>query len=224
MIRTTLSGLADGMYDIFAYFWANPAQDWRFLAGFASNDLSLFRDNGAQQAEESQFDPSDPTVVLTGASSSALYRAYVGRQEVVGGSLINVFVDDFSANLATRTWYDGLGYALVSNVIPILAGDFNGDMIVDVDDYTVWRDNLGAGDETSINDNGDQMNGVDLADYDVWKNHFGDSATPPGGGSGAAVPEPSTGLLLSLAAGLISLRRGRRIENANFSSCVGDVA
>jgi hypothetical protein len=53
-------------------------------------------------------------------------------------------------------------------------GDFNGDGVVDIADYTVWADNFGqagpAGDG-----NGDGV--VDIADYTVWADHFG--ATGP---------------------------------------------
>src|SRR5690606_19134577 len=48
-------------------------------------------------------------------------------------------------------------------------GDFNGDGMVNLADYTVWRDNLGAGDESSLSNNGDDMNGVDAGDYQLWK-------------------------------------------------------
>ena len=34
-------------------------------------------------------------------------------------------------------------------------GDFNGDGQVNLADYAVWRDNLGAADESGINNNGD---------------------------------------------------------------------
>jgi hypothetical protein len=214
-LRTTLSGLSDGAYDIFAYFWANPAQDWRIQAGFAANDLQLYRDNGAQQAEASQFDPLDPSVVLSGVSSSALYRLFVGRTAVSGGSAVNVFVDDFSANTTTRTWYDGLGYALVTDVIQGLAGDFNGDMVVDAADYTSWRDHLGT--NFGLNGNGDEIGGsaglVDQADYDLWKINFGNSLPGSGGGARSAVPEPSIGFLLGLAAVLVRPLRSRRFGN-----------
>ena len=75
-----------------------------------------------------------------------------------------------------------------------LPGDFNGDDVVDEDDYTVWRDNLGAANESAINDNGNHLSGVDAADYDVWKAGFGQSA---GAGAGSsAVPEPATFVIL----------------------------
>jgi hypothetical protein len=89
-----------------------------------------------------------------------------------------------------------------------LAGDFNGDKKVDVADYTSWRDNLGAANESSINNSGDHLNGVDPADYVIWKNGFGDTA-----GAGAIatslVPEPASwiGLLIGAVAGRRWLRR-----------------
>ena len=75
-------------------------------------------------------------------------------------------------------------------------GDFNGDTNVDASDYTVWRDNLGAADETSIGGNGDGLNGVDPADYGLWKTNF----TAAGAGAIAAgVPEPTTVVTALLA-------------------------
>jgi hypothetical protein len=72
-----------------------------------------------------------------------------------------------------------------------LPGDYNCDATVDAADYIVWRDGLG---ET-----------YSQTDYDLWRAHFGQTA-----GSGAtllsaawlprAVPEPSTFMLLVLAA------------------------
>jgi hypothetical protein len=89
-----------------------------------------------------------------------------------------------------------------------LDGDFNDDGQVDAADYTLWRDNLGATDESSIHNNGDQQNGVDAADYAVWKNGFGDSSGP-GGAAGASVPEPASwaAALVCLFAGLWQRRR-----------------
>jgi hypothetical protein len=86
-------------------------------------------------------------------------------------------------------------------------GDFNNDDVVDAADYTTWRDNLGATDETGINGNGDGANGVDAADYDLWKTNFG----VPGSGAVAvsgAVPEPTSALLLF--GGLLAIGFDRR--------------
>src|SRR5262249_52200746 len=56
-----------------------------------------------------------------------------------------------------------------------LAGDFNGNGVVDAADYTVWRDHLGT--SFNLHGNGDETGGsaglVDQADYALWKAHFG---------------------------------------------------
>ncbi len=50
-----------------------------------------------------------------------------------------------------------------------LPGDYNNDGLVNLADYTVWRDNLGST-AALANDN---TPGVDSTDYTVWKNNFG---------------------------------------------------
>ncbi|MEX0611299.1 MAG: pentapeptide repeat-containing protein [Pirellulales bacterium] len=76
---------------------------------------------------------------------------------------------------------------------PSLPGDFNLDGTVDAADYVVWRKNYGT-----------------PAAYNVWRTHFGQTA---GSGSGtdanAAVPEPSTLVLLLFAATGWCRRRGQ---------------
>ncbi|MEQ8848745.1 hypothetical protein [Botrimarina sp.] len=101
-------------------------------------------------------------------------------------------------------------------------GDFNGDGLVNAADYTVWRDNLGAPDDSVLGGNGDGVDGVTQADYQVWADNYG--ATPGLGGelltgkvvygpvvafgSSAAVPEPST-LLLAVFALVAGARKPR---------------
>ena len=90
------------------------------------------------------------------------------------------------------------------NAIAALAGDFNGDGVVDAADYVVWRNGLGTIFMPS--------------DYNVWRMHFGQTA-----GSGAAlssaqsaaVPEPA-GLLLIIA-GTILVACDRRLRIATRS-------
>jgi len=84
-----------------------------------------------------------------------------------------------------------------------LAGDYNNDHVVNAADYTVWRNNLGAGDESSLNGNGDGLNGVDAGDYARWKAHFGESAAASATLLSSAVPEPAT--LASLIVGMLAM-------------------
>lgn len=91
-----------------------------------------------------------------------------------------------------------------------LPGDFNNDGRVDLADYTVWRDNLGAASESPINNNGDGLAGVDAADYAVWKTSFGNPAAAQLTNATAAVPEPGTLCLLLALAAAASLPAARR--------------
>jgi hypothetical protein len=98
-----------------------------------------------------------------------------------------------------------------ANVSAGLEGDFNDDGIVDLGDYTVWRDNLGGA--FDLNGNGNESGGsagiVDVADYDLWKSSFGNEAN---GGplltANAAVPEPSS-MALALI-GIVAAAAGSR--------------
>ena len=80
---------------------------------------------------------------------------------------------------------------VLSNFLPSgLPGDFNDDGIVDSGDYTLWRDNLGAPDESAIANNGNG-GGIDQTDYDWWRMHFGNTSAEVRSDS-IGVPEPET--------------------------------
>ncbi|HEY4233510.1 MAG TPA: endonuclease [Lacipirellulaceae bacterium] len=99
-----------------------------------------------------------------------------------------------------------LTLTLIANVIAtILAGDYNGDGIVDAADYTVWRDTLGqtvASAHDGADGDGDMMIGPN--DYQVWIDNFGHTSDGPGAGASLggspAVPEPASLLLFAIGA------------------------
>jgi hypothetical protein len=73
-----------------------------------------------------------------------------------------------------------------------LAGDYNEDGVVNLADYTVWRDNLGADLALPNEGIGVTPGQVTAEDYGFWKSQFGTSS---GAGSVvgiSAVPEPAT--------------------------------
>lgn len=84
---------------------------------------------------------------------------------------------------------------------PLLPGDYNDDGVVDLADYTVWRDQLGAAftlpNETATD------GFVTLEDYEVWKSGFG--APFDRTVVAHAVPESTTGwmLIAGMAASLL---------------------
>jgi autotransporter-associated beta strand protein len=94
-----------------------------------------------------------------------------------------------------------------------LLGDFNNDGIVNLADYTVWRDNLGAPDSVLPGGSTDDGSGlVDAGDYATWKANFGNTSTPLAGleAGQTNVPEPATVVILLSAigaAGFVARRR-----------------
>jgi hypothetical protein len=213
-LKTTLTGLSDGSYDLFGYFWAdstNTANDLRLQFGLSTTAMQLYRRNGSQQAESAQF---DSPVTLTGGGLS-LYRAYLGRVSVSGGSSISAIIDDFATGTTTRAMYDGLGYALVS-----ITGDYNHDGIVDAADYTVWRDTLGQSVYPGTGADGNDNGIVDQGDYDVWTTNFGHSQSGSGVASAGTVPEPATNIMLFI--GVITWSAGRRNRNRRPSPLIAN--
>ncbi|WP_425397511.1 hypothetical protein [Aeoliella sp.] len=92
------------------------------------------------------------------------------------------------------------GGDLVLSVAAALAGDYNQDGIVNLADYTVWRNNLGAtsgpglvADQTGPGGTPDGV--VDALDYQLWKDYFGQSLQSASS-SQSQVPEPSALLLM----------------------------
>ena len=80
-----------------------------------------------------------------------------------------------------------------------LTGDFNGDGIVDLSDYTVWRNHLGATGSNLAADS-DANGVVDQADYLAWKTNFGATAPSAMQTSSTQVPEPGTAVLILMSA------------------------
>lgn len=110
----------------------------------------------------------------------------------------------------TRVMHAALADALFDFLTapPVLPGDFNNDGLVDLADYTLWRDNLGAADDALISRAGDDVLGIGVGDYQVWREHFGQragSSPIPVAPQTAAVPEPRA--IVLLIAAMVSLGR-----------------
>src|SRR5262249_38036663 len=88
---------------------------------------------------------------------------------------------------------------------PTGQGDYDHNGIVQLADYTVWKNAFGTA-NANVDGNGDGV--VDAADYTIWRDHLGQMV---GSGSAAAVPEPSGTALLAVAGVMVlGLRCGRR--------------
>lgn len=133
--------LADGTYDLYAYFWspgtADANQQWLLRAGLTNpaGELTLYsRPLGSLTTPVNPVGMQFATQVTSAAgfavapttfseSSRFLWQASLGQVVVSGGST-QVFVDDYSpaGNVNNRTWFDGVGYELVPEPSAALLG------------------------------------------------------------------------------------------------------
>jgi hypothetical protein len=95
-----------------------------------------------------------------------------------------------------------------------LAGDYNGNGIVDAADYTVWRDALGTTSDLLADGNGNGL--IDSGDYNVWKANF-DAHSGSGAGQLNSVPEPTS--LVILLIGMSAMCTCRRAAAPQPRSC-----
>lgn len=141
VLKTSISGVTAGTYDLFVLFWSPVNADWRLQAaldydgdGAVTNEqMNAFERIGTQASHTNEF----TNVVLTAQSTNRLYRGYVGRKTIAAGESLDVFVDSLplatATSSATRTWFDGVAYRRVitrsdasQSARPALAIDGNG--------------------------------------------------------------------------------------------------
>lgn len=94
----------------------------------------------------------------------------------------------------------------------LLLGDANRNWTVDLDDFNAVINNFGSTNGWDQgNFSGAANSTVDLSDFGTVMNFFGSSSIPPGTGlgTGLAVPEPSTFVLLVTLVGFIGLNSKR---------------
>ncbi|WP_425400018.1 PEP-CTERM sorting domain-containing protein [Aeoliella sp.] len=157
---------------------------------------------------------TDPTLVSEGAFSLAgstiangasiplgtLFNTSVGEEDLQFA--MHLYGEAETAFMSGRvTYFDGPGG---------LAGDFNGDNVVNLADYTVWRNNLGADESVLPAGSGDGSGTVDAGDYTQWKDNFGATAGALSTVETAAVPEPSSLAIVALSMfGVVLWKSGR---------------
>lgn len=101
-MKSTLPNLELGSYNIYAFFWANPAGDDQLSAGLTPDRMMVFRPRSCQTAEVSQF--AQPVQVAK--DNRLLYRAFLGRVKAGAEQPINVSIQDGAAHPTLA----GLGY------------------------------------------------------------------------------------------------------------------
>jgi hypothetical protein len=117
VIKTIVTDIEEGTYDVWANFWANPDDDWRIEAGLSQDNMQIFRQMACKQVSDEDHNTE---LVLTGGENTFLYQAYLGRVVIEADDTLNVFVDDEAIMVGTagtevgdicRTWYDGISYS-----------------------------------------------------------------------------------------------------------------
>ena len=90
-------------------------------------------------------------------------------------------------------------------------GDYDGNDVVDAADYVLWRKtpnprpaNYNFRNEVA------SLGTTDAADYTAWRARFGNNSAPGSGLTSGSVPEPASGILLLIAAGVAYSKRQTR--------------
>lgn len=116
----------------------------------------------------------------------------------IEGKFSRVNLPQLSGHLALETLYDATSVRLsVVAATPgdLLTGDYNSDGVVDLADYTLWRNLVGTSGLLA----NDKLGGViGAAHYQQWKNNFGAHLAASLTTARSSVPEPATFSLLSL--------------------------
>lgn len=141
MIVTSISGLADGTYNIYAFFRASSStgENYNIKASLSPTvgDSDIFRQNdtrgltlgtlGLDSSSSSFTFASGAAPVPNPGDTRALLYGMIGQAVVSGGDSVNIYIDDLPAlgyvgagagggagsESTVRTWYDGVGYELI---------------------------------------------------------------------------------------------------------------
>ncbi len=184
----------------------NLFQPWSvaemLLAGApgAEDALRYLLDNGLGNGLDGPFGLADSAQWATGAANP---------------TSVPSFSDNWNTTLSLMSlmaWLDGanrtnLSFANLPEVKAALdtvfiAGDYNGNGVVDLADYNYWKSTYGSINSLAADGNNDGV--VDMADYVVWRGHY----SGPGVGAGANVPEPTAAIITSIW-GCLSAFAGR---------------
>lgn len=168
-------------------------------SGVNENDLRLLvLDETASTWSEATEDNSDG-----GAGGSLFLGSFLDYLSGPGGGLLDSSdLSNFGVDSAAGTAWAVLDHASIFSLgvltSTVVAGDYNNDGTVDIEDYTRWRDNLGAAAGTLPNDVDGGTIGADQ--YLTWQAEFESASNL----EQSTVPEPGAGLLLAtLLVGLV---------------------
>ncbi len=182
-------------------------------AGFTANmDFDSVTPSGSSAAFTTNLAASAGSLVLAG-----------GASHTFTSSLTAMTVGTFSASYILNFSDENIAGALNKSITLMLtgktrlAGDYNGDLVVDAADYAVWRNATGQSVTAYSSADGDGNGTINNLDFDVWRGNYGQTASGSGTALGtASVPEPAAvGLaMLTLTAALFRGRHPRQATRA----------
>jgi autotransporter-associated beta strand protein len=171
--------------------------------------------NGTSLAIDSSVANALPDTATVSLSGFAMLNVGAGENDRVstlildGAQQPNGTYGSSQSGAVNKLDFYFAGTGIITVGPPILAGDYNGNGVVDAADYVAWRNNVGQPSQTLPND----TTGVIVGDaqYNLWRGNFGNTVPAPGAGSSlgsAAVPEPSTiGLVVISFIALFAMKR-----------------
>ncbi len=155
----------------------------------------------------------DVTINLTGLTDSTLDAngSVTFRLNFTGGG-----GDAGAAANGHHLFLDNVGVTGLSLGQP---GDYNGDGVVDLADYTVWRDHLGAVEDGTILSGNGNGGVVDATDYTFWKSNYGSGTASIAVNQAIAVPEPSNLFFMALGFTAAIANRRRTTKGCRAYRC-----
>lgn len=104
-------------------------------------------------------------------------------------------------------WFDNASLVKLTGQVIAVPGDYNGNGVVDMADYVLYRDSVG---QSTLNNRGPGITGaVGQADYNFWRAHFGNTSGSGSGLGSAAVPEPCSLVMAMFGIAYVASKRRR---------------
>ncbi|WP_261342235.1 family 10 glycosylhydrolase [Aeoliella mucimassa] len=136
-------------------------------------------------------------------SDEEQWTGWVGGDGTIDGTTATLDSIQFFGTGDAVIYLDTIAFnPFGSLVIPAIEGDYNGDGLVNLADYDVWKESFGSATDLRADGNGDSV--VNLADYVVWRDRADDGTTAI---AGANVPEPQSLALATLLITLVAIAR-----------------
>ena len=142
-IVTEVTGLDDGEYDVWAFFWeqvTSDTQNWVLDTGLSSGALDSYSSPVDPVGSSDSSSPinaatldfsNDPAVVGAGGNQN-MFGVYLGKVSASEGRL-EVYVDKlFGTGSGNRTIYDGIGFSKVESI-----ADTDGDGLPDAYEQSI---------------------------------------------------------------------------------------